>query len=80
MTSSFGKRKHVYCTSSRKIHLLCAQRCGARSTVGLCRLADPMAGQCGGHQVSRAQPSPSHPASVLLPSVLSTAVRRRHRS
>lgn len=34
MTSSFGKRKHVYCTSSRKIHLLCAQRCGARSTLG----------------------------------------------
>lgn len=41
MTSSFGKRKHVYCTSSRKIHLLCAQRCGARSNLGLCWLADP---------------------------------------
>lgn len=60
MTSSFGKRKHVY-----TVHLpekficsvLSAVCCGARSTLGLCRLADPVAGQGGGHQVSRAQPS-----------------------
>lgn len=82
MTSSFGKCKHVYCTSSRKIHLLCAQRrvLWSPEHFGLCRLADPAARQCGGHQVCRARPSTSHPASVLLPSVLSTAVRRRHRS
>lgn len=51
MTSPFGRRKHVYCTSSRKIHLRCAQDCVLWSpwrSPKLCRHAGSGTGESGG--------------------------------